>query len=251
MSAELKATYAQYLGDNSLILGQRLSEWCGHSPALELDMSLSNLSLDLIGQAQLFLGYSAQLLGQDLDEDKLAFLRDVMDFKNVLLVEQPNGDFAHTVARQFFFSAFQSLELEALKSSTDAELAAIAAKASKEVAYHLRFARDWTIRLGDGTEESAQRMQVAIEDMWRFTDELFHMDETHQTLLAEGVAPDLTAIRPQWDALVDEVLAEAKLTRPAPCRPIMGGREGHHSEHLGHILSEMQYLQRAYPGAQW
>ena len=161
-SEDLIAIYAQRLGDNSLILGQRLSEWCGHAPALELDMSLSNFALDLIGQAQLYLGYAAKRLGEDYSDDKLAFLRDVMDFKNALLVEQPNGDFAHTIARQFFFSAFQSLELKALQNSNDADLAAIAAKASKEVAYHLRFARDWVIRLGDGTDESHGRMQVAL-----------------------------------------------------------------------------------------
>lgn len=245
------AAYAMALGDDSLILGQRLSEWCGHAPQLELDMTLSNLALDLIGQARLFLNYAGEVEGEGRSEDQLAFLRDVLDYKNLLLVEQPNGDFAATIARQFLFSSYQELMLADLSLSRDEILADIAAKARKEVAYHAKFARDWMVRLGDGTEESHTRMQRAIDDHWRFIAELFQMDEGHKRLLEAGVAVDLAQLHPRFDAHVNGVLEEATLTRPEDPRPITGGRQGQHSEHLGHLLSEMQFLQRAYPGAEW
>jgi ring-1,2-phenylacetyl-CoA epoxidase subunit PaaC len=245
------AEYAQRLGDDSLILGQRLSEWCGHAPMLEVDLSLANLALDLIGQAQHFLGYAAKLEGQGGDADALAFHRDVLDFKNCLLVEQPNGDFAQTIARLFLFSTWQELMLHRLAASADPELAAIAAKALKEVSYHARFAAEWMVRLGDGTEESRTRLAKGLDWSWRFVDELFVEDPAEVELIAAGVAVDRTALRAQWDQKVQSVLADATLPLPAPRRAIIGGRHGRHSEHLGHILSEMQFLQRAYPGATW
>lgn len=244
-------TYALRLGDDALILGQRLSEWCGHAPTIEVDLSLANLALDLIGQANHFLGLAGALEGGNRDADALAFRRDVLDFSNCLLVEQPNGDFAQTIARQFLFSTHQELLLQSLTSSRDERLAAIAAKAVKEVAYHRQLASDWVIRLGDGAEESASRINAGLDWMWRFADELFEMDDLETGLAREGLAADKSALRAQWDQRIDTVLAEATLQRPKPRRPALGGRSGHHTEHLGHLLSEMQFLQRAYPGATW
>jgi ring-1,2-phenylacetyl-CoA epoxidase subunit PaaC len=243
--------YALRLGDDALILGQRLSEWCGHAPMLEVDLALANIGLDLLGQATHFLGYAGELENKGRNADALAFLRDGLDFRNCLLVEQPNGDFAMTVARQFLFSAWHHLFLRELAKSNDRTLAAIAAKAEKEVAYHAAFAAEWVVRLGDGTAESKRRIAAAFEWLWRFTDELFAMDEMDDALLASGVAVDKAALRPAWDARVDAVLAEATLAKPAPRRAVLGGRSGKHSEHLGHMLTEMQFLQRAYPGATW
>ncbi len=245
------ATYALRLGDDSLVLAQRLSEWCGHAPALEVDLSLANMALDLIGQATHFLGVAGEAEGAGRDADALAFRRDVMDFTNCLLVEQPNGDFAQTIARQFLFSTFQELLFAELQKSKDARIAAIAAKASKEVTYHARLACDWVVRLGDGTEESKARMIAGLDWMWRFVDEMFAMDEIDAAMVEAGVGVDKAALRSAWDARVDAVLAEATLAPPAPRRATLGGRKGHHSEHLGHLLTEMQFLQRAYPGATW
>ncbi len=245
------AAYALRLGDDSLILGQRLSEWCGHAPALEVDLSLANVALDLVGQATHFLGVAGEVEGKSRDADALAFKRDVLDFTNCLLVEQPNGDFAQTIARQFLFSHFQELLFDALTGSSEPRLAAIAAKAVKEVTYHAQLASDWVVRLGDGADESKARMSAGLDWMWRFVDELFAMDALDNTLLKQGVAIDKAQLRPAWDARIESVLADAMLSRPAQRRPVLGGREGHHSEHLGHLLSEMQFLQRAYPGAMW
>lgn len=240
------ATAALRLGDDSLILGQRLSEWCGHAPAIEVDLSLANVALDLIGQATHFLGLAGDLEGKGRDADALAFRRDVMDFTNCLLVEQPNGDFAQTMARQFLFSHYQELMFAALAASKHERFAAIAAKAVKEVAYHAKLASDWVVRLGDGTEESRARMTEGLDWSWRFADELFVTDEVDAAL---GV--DKAALRTAWDARIDAVLAEATLARPAARRPVTGGRLGRHGEQLGHLLTEMQFLQRAYPGATW
>ncbi len=240
------AISALRLGDDSLILGQRLSEWCGHAPALEVDLSLANCALDLIGQATHFLGLAGELEGKGRDGDALAFHRDVMDFTNCLLVEQRNGDFAHTIARQFLFSHYQELLFAALTASKHERFAAIAAKAVKEVTYHAKLASDWVVRLGDGTEESKVRMVDGLDWMWRFADELFVTDKIDAAL---GI--DKAALKPAWDRRIDAVLAEATLERPAPRRAITGGRAGHHSEQLGHLLTEMQFLQRAYPGATW
>ena len=243
--------YALRLGDDSLVLGQRLSEWCGHGPMLEVDLTLANVALDLIGQATHFLDYAGQVEGAGRDGDKLAFHRDVYDFRNCLLVEQPNGDFAQTMARQFLFSSWQVLFLERLASSSDAQLAAVAAKAVKEVAYHAQVSSEWVIRLGDGTDESRTRMAAGLEWMWRFVDELFETDAVDEALVASGVGVDKTALRPAYDEHVVAVLADAGLETPPARRPVLGGRAGRHSEHLGHMLSQMQFLQRAYPGATW
>lgn len=245
------ATYAVRLGDDSLILGQRLGEWCGHAPALEVDLSLANVALDQIGQATHFLGLAGVLEGAGRDADALAFRRDVMDFTNCLLVEQPNGDFAQTIARLFLFAHYQELLFTALMASKNEPLAAIAAKAVKETAYHATLASDWVVRLGDGTEESKARMIAGLDWMWRFVDELFEMDEIDTAAVKAGVGVDKSALRAAWDSRIDVVLADAGLERPAARRPVLGGRVGRHSEHLGHLLSEMQFLQRAYPGATW
>jgi len=243
--------YAARLGDDSLILGQRLSEWCGHAPALEVDLSVANLALDLIGQAQHFLGYAAELRGQGEDADGLAFHRDVLEFKNCLLVEQPNGDYARTIARQFLFSTYQELYLDRLSRSVDPTLAGIAQKAVKEVAYHATFAREWVVRLGDGTDESRRRMAEGLDWMWRFVDELFVVDALEEGLVANGVAVDRARLRQPWDASVSAAFAQATLDPPKPHRAVLGGRTGRHSEHLGHLLAEMQSVPRAHPGASW
>jgi ring-1,2-phenylacetyl-CoA epoxidase subunit PaaC len=245
------AIYALRLGDDSLILGQRLSEWCGHSPILEVDLSLANVALDLIGQATYLLNLAGEIEGAGRDADALAFRRDALDFTNCLLVEQPNGDFAQTIARQFLFSTWQELLFGALAKSKDPRLAAIAAKAVKEVAYHARLACEWVVRLGDGTEESRARMIAGLDWMWRFGDELFEMDKGERELANAGLAADKTAFQPAWDSRIAAVLADARLEAPQPRRAVHGGRLGHHSEHLGHLLSEMQFLQRSYPGATW
>lgn len=251
MSRDATFEYALRLGDDALILGQRLGEWCGHAPMLEVDLALANIGLDLLGQATHFLGYAGEIEGKGRDADALAFLRDGWDFRNCLLVEQPNGDFAMTVARQFLFSAWHHLFLTELAKSKDAAIAAIAAKGVKEVAYHASFAAEWVVRLGDGTDESRRRIADAFEWLWRFADEMFVMGDIDNALLPSGIAVDKAALRPAWDARVDAVFAEATLTKPAPRRAITGGRAGKHSEHLGHMLTEMQFLQRAYPGATW
>lgn len=245
------AAYALRLGDDALILGQRLSEWCGHAPALEIDLSLANIALDQIGQATHFLALAGALEGKGRDADRLAFHRDVMDFTNCLLVEQPNGDFAQTIARQFLYAHYQHLLFERMAAAHDQRFSAIAAKAVKETAYHAKLASDWVIRLGDGTDESRARMERGLDWMWRFTGELFVMDEVDQAAMEAGAGVDKAALRPLWDTRIGAVLAEAALPPPAPHRPVLGGRTGRHSEHLGHLLSEMQFLQRAYPGATW
>jgi ring-1,2-phenylacetyl-CoA epoxidase subunit PaaC len=243
--------YALRLGDDALVLGQRLGEWCGKAPALEIDLALANFGLDLIGQATFLLGYAGELEGAGRDADRLAFHRDVMDFSNCLLVEQPNGDFARTIARQFLFSAWRAPLFEGLSASADATLAAVAKKAAKETAYHLRFSREWMVRLGDGTDESRRRLVDGLDWCWRFVDELFEPDEVTDVLAAANIAPDLASLRARFDAEVDATLADAGLERPPARRPVVGGRTGRHSEHLGHLLAEMQFLPRAYPEARW
>lgn len=246
-----RARYALRLGDDALILGQRLSEWCGHAPTLELDLGLANIALDLVGQATYLLGYAGELEGKGRDGDALAFHRDVFDFANCLLVEQPNGDFGRTVARQFLFSTYQHGFYEQLAGAADARLAGLAKKAVKETAYHARFAREWVVRLGDGTAESRTRISDGLDWCWRFVDELFVLDALEQALALEGVAVDKAALRPAFDSTVAETLTQAGLEPPAARRPVLGGREGRHSEHLGHLLATMQFLPRAYPGAVW
>jgi ring-1,2-phenylacetyl-CoA epoxidase subunit PaaC len=243
--------YTLRLGDNALVLGQRLGEWVGHAPALEEEMALANFALDYIGQARLFLSYAAELEQAGRDEDALAFRRDGMDFHNVLLVEQPNGDFGYTIVRQFLFDAFYLHQLEALTGSSDTRLAEIASRALREIRYHLRHCRQWLLRLGDGTEESRQRVQTALEDTWRFTGELFDADEVDTKIHARGIGPGLDGLRPLWEETVNAALAEATLERPAAQTMLTGGKQGRHTEHLGFLLAEMQFLPRAYPDARW
>jgi ring-1,2-phenylacetyl-CoA epoxidase subunit PaaC len=243
--------YALRLGDDSLILGQRLSEWCGHAPSIEVDLSLANIALDLIGQATHFLDYAGEVEGQGRDGDALAFHRDVLDFRNCWLVEQPNGDFAQTIARQYLFSTWQKLLLERLTASKDALLASVAAKAVKEVAYHQSLAEEWVLRLGDGTAQSRARMIEGLEWHWRFVPELFEMDDVSAKMAARGIGVDVTSFRGEYDRAVADVLSRATLEPPKDQRPILGGRRGHHGEHLGHLLAAMQYLPRAWPDAKW
>jgi ring-1,2-phenylacetyl-CoA epoxidase subunit PaaC len=243
--------YVLRLADNSLILGHRLSEWCGHGPILEEDIAMSNIALDLIGQARLFLTHAGKVQGEGKDEDALAFTRPEPEWRNVLLVEQPNGDFAMTMARQFLFDCFHVELLTALCDSADEDLAAIAAKSLKEATYHRRHSGEWVIRMGDGTEESKRRVQAALDDLWIFVDELFEMDAIDRAAVEAGIGTDLAGLRPAWDTMVDRVLAEATLTRPRADYPRSGGRSGEHSEYLGFILAELQYMQRAYPGMDW
>ena len=242
--------YVLRLGDNGLVLSQRLGAWCGHAPELEIDLALANIGLDLLGQARNFLTYAAELEGIG-DEDTLAFTRDERQFSNLLLVEQPNGNFADTIARQYFIDAWHVALYSRLVQSRDGQLAAIAAKSLKEVRYHLRFSRGWLARLGNGTALSAQRMQQAIDEMWRFTGELFEADEIDIALSEEGIAVDPRTLRDAWEAEVFAGLREATLSIPQEAAYRSGGRRGLHTEHLGPMLAEMQYLQRVYPGQQW
>ncbi|KGB00922.1 3-hydroxyacyl-CoA dehydrogenase PaaC [Enterobacteriaceae bacterium ATCC 29904] len=242
--------YVLRLGDNGLVLSQRLGAWCGHAPELEIDLALANIGLDLLGQARNFLTYAAELEG-DGDEDSLAFGRDERQFSNLLLVEQPNGNFADTIARQYFIDAWHVALYSRLVQSRDAQLAAIAAKSLKEVRYHLRFSRGWLERLGNGTALSAERMQQAINELWRFTGELFEADDIDLALSEEGIAVDPRTLRDAWEAEIMAGLKDAALTVPEEAAYRSGGRQGLHTEHLGPMLAEMQYLQRVYPGQQW
>jgi ring-1,2-phenylacetyl-CoA epoxidase subunit PaaC len=239
------------LADTTLVLGHRLSEWCGRAPVLEEEMALANMGLDLIGQARLLYAYAGEVEGRGRGEDELAYLRDAGQFRNLLLVEQPNGDFAQTMARQLLYAAFATPFWRETKRSTDATLAGIAAKAEKEMAYHVRHSGEWVVRLGDGTAESRGRMQAALDELWAYTGELFEADEVERALIAQGVAIDPASLRAEWSASLEPVLAEATLRRPEDGWMQSGGRTGRHSEHLGHILAEMQFLQRAYRGARW
>jgi ring-1,2-phenylacetyl-CoA epoxidase subunit PaaC len=243
--------YALRRADDALILGHRLSEWCGHAPALEEDMALANMGLDLLGQARELYSYAADVEGQGNDEDKFAYLRDVRQYRNLLLLEQPNGDFARTMARQFFYAAFADLYWRAMMKSTDATLAAIAAKSEKESAYHLRHSSEWMVRLGDGTEESHRRAQAAVDDLWAYTGEMFGVDESERALIERGVSVDPATLHPQWLKTVSNVVGEATLALPKSGWMQQGGRSGRHSEHLGHLLSELQSMQRTFPAATW
>ena len=251
MSSDARLTYVLRLADTSLVLGQRLGEWVGHSPALEEDLGLANLSLDLIGQARLLLTYAAEREGRGRTEDDLAMSRDQSDFLNLALVEQPNGDFGRTLVRQMLVDAWQLELYEALQASTDAKLAEVAAKALKETRYHFRYSAGWVIRLGDGTQESHRRVQTALEELWPFTRELFAADAVDQLMAQQGVGPLLAELEPRWNARVNEVLQQATLKRPPDVPYAWHGKRGEHSEHLGYLLAEMQFLHRAYPGASW
>ena len=257
-----------------MILGHRISEWCGHGPVLEQDIAIANTALDHLGQARSLYQYAAEQFnalpqadkkkifvsaqlqakvakGENIDEDDLAYLRDAWDFHNVLLVEQPNKDWAYTVARSFFYDCFNFYFYTALQHSKDEKLAAIAEKSLKEVTYHIRWSSEWVIRLGDGTDESHERMQQAINDRWAYTGELTKMNETDREMLAQGIGVDVTGIHADWQKRVEEVLQEATLTIPGGTWMQEGGKEGRHSEHLGFILAELQFMQRAYPDMEW
>jgi len=243
--------YCLRLADTNLILGHRLSEWCGHGPVLEEDIAMTNMALDLIGQSRVLYQYAAKLEGKGRTEDDLAYLRLGHEFKNVQMAEQPNGDFADTMVRQFFFAVHGFYFLQELRNSKDATLVAHALKGLKELTYHLRHTSEWMIRLGDGTEESHTRAQAAIERIWMFTGELYTMDEVDAQLIAAGIGVDMDAIKVKADQKIKEVMDEATLTLPTNTWMVKGGKQGRHSEHLGYILTEMQYLQRAYPGSEW
>ena len=251
--------YTLRLGDTDVVLAQRLSEWVGHGPIIEEDIALTNVGLDLLGQGRMWLAYAGEIetrsKGRGRSEDELAFLRDAGAWRNAQLAEMPNGDFADTMGRQFYFDQAHLLLLRALAKSADARIAEIAAKAAKEVAYHAERSADWVVRLGDGTAESRARMQRALDHLWPYTGELFAADAVDRMLIDAGVAADAPALRAPWRATVERVLAEATLRMPGgewmQGGNGRGGRQGVHTEHLGHLLTEMQFLQRAYPGARW
>lgn len=251
MNKEQQFEYLLRIADNVLIHGQRISEWCGHGPVLEEDIALSNTALDSLGQATNLLKHAAELEGKGRDEDQIAFLRDASEYKNLLLVELPNGDYATTIAKQFFFAQFYELFLEKLKSSTDEFLRGFAEKSIKEVRYHVQHSSSWVIRLGDGTAESKQRIQTAIDALWEFTPECFMEDDLDKAAADSGYGVALSSIKEAWHTKVKETLEEATLQMPAEGWGQRGGKQGRHTEHLGYILAEMQHLQRAYPGAKW
>lgn len=266
--------YTLQLADNTLIYGHRLGEWCGHGPVLEQDIAITNISLDFIGQTRSFFQHAANLVnalpgeekaglflsialeekiksGEQLDEDDLAYLRDGWDYRNTLLTEQPNGDWAMTVARAFFFDVFNYLYYTELQKSKDVQLAAIAEKSLKEVTYHKRWSAEWMIRLGDGTEESHSRLQDGVNQLWSYTGELFEMSEAEQAMVKEGIAVDASALKSAWMDQVSEIFKEATISIPENSWMQKGGKNGKHSEHLGYILAELQFMQRAYPNMKW
>jgi ring-1,2-phenylacetyl-CoA epoxidase subunit PaaC len=243
--------YVLRLGDLSLVLGQRLGEWVGHAPALEEDLGLANIALDLIGQARLLLSYAGEIEGRGRSEDDIAYLREQGEFLNAVLAEQPNGDFGQTIVRQVLIDAFQLELYERMSASTDERLAAIAAKSVKETRYHLRYSGGWLVRLGDGTEKSRALAQSALERLWPYTVELFAEDDLDRAMADRGVAPRLADVHAAWTIRLDEILAQATLTRPVDRPQSWHGKRGQHSEHLGYMLAEMQHLQRTYPGARW
>lgn len=243
--------YVMRLGDNALVLGQRMSEWCGHAPVLEEDLALANMALDLIGQARMLLTHAGRLEGQNRDEDQLAFLRPEHQFRNLTLCELPNHDFARSIVRGLLFGAFQMLLFDRLAQSGDADLAAIAAKSVKETRYHLRHCGDWTVRLGDGTDESHRRTQQALDHLWPYTAEFFSPVPGDDTIAASGIGPAWSELEGDWEAIVVPLLNEATLVVPARTPFRSFGKFGRHSEHMGHLLAQMQYMQRVYPGAKW
>lgn len=243
--------YILGIADNSLILGQRLGELCGHGPSLETDIACTNMSLDLLGQVRSYYQYAAKIAGDGRTEDNIAMLRKEREYFNVLLVEQPNTDFGYTMARQFLFDVYHFLMLTELEKSTDLNLSAIAKKSIKEVSYHKRFSSDWIKRLGDGTEESHNRIQTAINDLWTYTDELFHQTEADEAMVAEGVGVDVTKLKDAYYEEVNAVLEEATLSVPESKYFQKGGKQGIHTEHMGYLLADLQYMQRTYPNMEW
>ena len=250
-SIETVKQYAIRLGDDALVLGHRLSEWCSYGPFLEEDLALTNVALDFIGRARMFYGYAAELAADGSTEDTYAYTRDCRDFGNLLIHELPPGDFAFSMARQYLVDVYNLAYMEALQQSLDPTLAAIAHKAVKESRYHLRRSHDWMLRLGDGTVESHQRLQRAVDELWGYTAELFAMDALEQELVGAGIGVDAARLRPAWEQAVTTTLAQATVRKPAGDWEVSGGRQGIHTEALGHLLSELQFMQRAYPGLQW
>ncbi|MFM9945744.1 MAG: 1,2-phenylacetyl-CoA epoxidase subunit PaaC [Bacteroidia bacterium] len=246
-----KTNYILHLADNGLILAQRLGEWCGHGPVLEQDIALTNIALDVLGQARYFYQYAAEVDGEGKSEDDYAYFRNERDFKNFLLLEQPNGDWSQTIVRQFFYDNFMQLVYTKLLSSTDKQIAAIASKAIKEVNYHLKFSSEWIIRMGDGTEESHERVHNAVNTLWEFTGELFVHTDYEKEMAAEGIGCDVAILKKEWQARVNEIFAEATLQVPQATWFQSGGKTGVHSENLGLLLTDLQYLQRTYPGNSW
>ena len=251
MAKEWLFKYVLALGDDALILGQRLSQWAYKGPFLEEDIALSNISLDMFGRANLFLEYAATIKGNGATAADLAFKRNEREFSNHILCEQPNGNFADTIVRQFFLDVFYKLFFEKLAESKDKQLSAIAQKSIKETTYHFRHSSKWIIRLGDGTAKSHEKLQSAIDNLWMFTNELFEMNQVDNNMLTLKIGVDCLSIKAKSDQIIDEVLSESTLKRPGNTHMTSGGREGIHTEHLGHLLSDMQYLQRAYPDAKW
>ena len=243
--------YCVALGDDSLILGHRLSEWCRNGPFLEEDLALTNVALDFIGRARMFYSHASELDEKNRSEDDFAYLRDVREYRNFLINELPNGDFAFTMARQLMVDTYDMGFFEQLQHSSEPVLAAIAAKAIKECRYHLRRSQDWVIRLGDGTEESHERIQNAFDQLWGYATEMFEMPEEERKLVTAGIAVDRTKLKDNWLASISKILGQATLKQPEDRWSIGGGRDGIHSEHLGFLLAEMQYMQRSYPGQQW
>jgi ring-1,2-phenylacetyl-CoA epoxidase subunit PaaC len=243
--------YLLRLGDDRLVLGHRLSEWCGHGPILEEDIALANIALDLIGQATLYLKLAGETEGKGRSEDDLAYFRDAIEYRNVQMVELPKGDYAFTIVRQFFFDAFSYHVLEQMQSGKHSELAGIAAKGFKEVRYHVRHSSEWVLRMGDGTDESHDRAQSAVNELWRFTGEMFQADNVDREMAAAGIGADLEAIKPKWQGIVTDVLRRATLTIPSEPPAMTGGRRGRHTESFGKMLSEMQIVARSHPGAAW
>ena len=250
-AADVRFRYAVHLGDTSLILAQRLGEWVGHAPALEEDLALANIALDLLGQARHLLSFAGEIEAKGRSEDDLAFLRDPSDFTNLTLVEQPNVDFAYTIVRQFLIDAWQLELFERLQSSAEPRFAELAAKAIKETRYHYRFSAGWIVRLGDGTEESRRRVQTALDGLWKFTSELFATGAVDEEAAAVGIAPDPATLHAAWAANVEQVLQEATLKKPTDVAYRWYGKRNQHTEHLSHLLAEMQFMQRTYRGAQW
>ncbi|TVQ80426.1 MAG: phenylacetate-CoA oxygenase subunit PaaI [Flavobacteriales bacterium] len=249
--AQASEKYVLRLADNILILGQRLGEWCGHGPVLEQDIALTNIALDLIGQSRMLYQYAAEIRNDGSTEDDLAMKRDVFDYYNCLLVEQPNGDWGKTIVRQFFFDTYHYYLQEFLVNSSDQRLSEIARKSFKEVAYHAQYSAEWVIRLGDGTEESHQRVQSSVNDLWTFTGELFTPDELDREMQEQGIGPDLDVIAANWNKKVNEILEIATLQIPEETFMQSGGKQGEHGEYLGFILAELQFMQRAYPDMKW
>ncbi|HEX4682612.1 MAG TPA: 1,2-phenylacetyl-CoA epoxidase subunit PaaC [Gemmatimonadaceae bacterium] len=243
--------YLVRLADDRLVLGHRNSEWCGHGPILEEDIALANIALDLIGEATLFYKLAGESDGKGRSEDALAYFRDAVDFRNLLMVELPKGDFGFTIVRQFFFSVFSSLQMEALQKSRNTEVAGAAAKALKESRYHVRHAAQWVVTLGDGTDESRQRAQRAVDELWRYTGEMFLGDDVDRRAAADGLGVDPSTLEDAWRTQVNDILAHATLTTPDVSYMQRGGRNGRHTEHLGHMLSEMQIVARSHPDAGW